>query len=127
MQATPSITERIKTFEDACQILGIDPATVIPALQGQSRDAMSIIAYCKLIIIIRALNEGWKPNWKDSSQWKYYPWFDMSGSGLSYDDYGHVISFSCVGSRLAYKSEELCEYAVEQFADLYKDFLLIEK
>lgn len=122
------ITDRIKTFEDACLELGVDVDSIIPALTGQSRDAMSIIAYCKLIVIIRALNEGWEPDWTDSDQSKYRPWFDLSsGSGLSYGDCGNGRSGSPVGSRLVFKSQELCEYASQQFNQLYKEFFLMEK
>ncbi len=81
------ITDRVKTFEDACRILKIDPAatfelsTSAPELEG---DLKSIAAYTKLTIIVRALNEGWKPNWEDSSEAKYFPYLKYkSGLGFS--------------------------------------------
>jgi hypothetical protein len=80
---------KIKTFEGACKALGIDAKKLpdVSMLPADHQDA--IIAHYKLVIIAQALNEGWKPNWSDYNQYKYYPWFDVrSGSGLSYDDYG---------------------------------------
>jgi hypothetical protein len=119
------ITDRVKTFHDACSVLVVNPDDVIPD-SVPAADSKSIVAYCQLIIIARALNEGWVPDWKNASEYKYYPWFDMSsGSGLSCFDYDDRYSFSPVGSRLCFKSRQLAEYAGKQFIDLYKDFFII--
>lgn len=115
------ITERVKTFENACEVLGISPESVY-----SSSDALDEIAYKKLKKIIEALNEGWKPNWKDSNEPKYRPWFDMSGSGLVYLGYGYSYAHANVGSRLCFKTRELCDYAAVQFIDLYSDFFIIK-
>jgi hypothetical protein len=123
--ATGKITDRIKTFEDACNELGIQKAELTAAGEIEA-DFISVAAYQKLIIIARALNEGWTPNWKDIDEYKYYPWFDLSsGSGLSYDVFVGQRSSSDVGSRLCFKSGELAEYAGKQFIELYKEFFLI--
>jgi hypothetical protein len=86
------IKDRVRTFADACQIVGVDPNDIF----GQNTkgldlgDCESILAYKQLIIIVRALNEGWTPDWTNGNQAKYYPWFDASaGSGLSYSDYDY--------------------------------------
>jgi len=122
---TGKIMDRVKTFEDACNELGIQKSEL--AVSGEiESDFRSISAYAKLIIIVRALNEGWVPDWANDSQYKYYPWFDMSsGSGLSYDDCDNRNSNSIVGSRLCFKSQELAKYAGKQFIDVYKDFFII--
>jgi hypothetical protein len=74
-------------------------------------------------VICRVLNEGWSPDWNNSSEYKYYPWFKMSGLGLSYDGYGFTHSDTYVGSSPCFKSSELAEYAGKQFISIYKDFL----
>lgn len=121
------IADSIKTFEDALKVLGIKyPSFTIDEDSGIANDITSLEAYIKLIIITRALNEGWVPDWKNSNQYKYYPWFNLSsGSGLSFFDYVFLFSGSGVGSRLCFKSSELAEYAGKQFTDIYKDFFLI--
>ena len=114
------ITDRIKTFNDACEALSIDPTKQIPA-QVPGSDGEAIKAYAMMFIIARALNEGWKPDWNNSSQYKYYPWFDMrAGSGFSGTFYVFSVTDACVGSRLCFKSRELAEYAGTQFVELYK-------
>ena len=67
-----NITDRVKSFEDACQVLGI--STNVPEVKGLPRKHQkAIIANYKLIVIAEALNEGWKPNWQDSDEYMYYP------------------------------------------------------
>lgn len=118
--------KKIKTFQQACKKLGIKP--VLPNVSALPKDQQkAIIAHYKLVIIAKALNDSWKPNWKDFSQGKYYPWFDMSGSGLSYHDYDYGLSFSFVGSRLVFKSSDLAKYVGKQFIKLYKDYFVIGK
>lgn len=121
-----TIIERVKTFYDACKIVGLDKVQV--GVAGLDDDTNSIIAYTKLVIIAKALNEGWQPDWTDSNQRKYVPWFEQkSGFGLSYDGYVRWHTTTAVGSRLCFKTAELAKYAATQFADIYNDFLTIKK
>jgi hypothetical protein len=93
------ITDRVKTFEDACEVLGIRPEDVLHSAHSDylETEIDAINAFAKLTVIVRALNEGWKPDWNNSSEYKYYPWFNMeSGSGLSYLGCGRrVFGFVC--------------------------------
>lgn len=84
----------IKSFEDACKALGID-ATLPDVSAIAERDGQALIATYKLTIIARALNAGWVPDWNNNEP-KYWPWFDMSGSGLSCGDCGlRLFGFAC--------------------------------
>lgn len=76
------ITERVKTFEDACNILGDNHPCVI-AYNAFEHDVMAavdakeiadVVAYLKLRIIAAALNEGWKPEFTEN-EYRWYPWF----------------------------------------------------
>lgn len=74
------ITERVKTFEDACRELGGEHPFVMAfdsyldnVHDAHIQDA-DIIAYLKLRIICAALNEGWKPQFTED-EWRWYPWF----------------------------------------------------
>ena len=74
------VTERIKTFEDACNELG-EENVLVQAYRtaefntsGNQSDVSDVVAYLKLRVIAEALNEGWKPKFtKDEYRW--YPWF----------------------------------------------------
>lgn len=78
------ITKRVKTYADACAVLGIEPVNeAVLAKLGFTKDE---IAYRKLKTIAEALNEGWRPNWADSNEYKYWPWFvyNSASAGFSY-------------------------------------------
>ncbi|ULB35921.1 hypothetical protein [Proteiniphilum propionicum] len=123
-QKLQNVTDRIKTYEDACNELGrsIDPCMVL--------NMTDELAYRKLKVISKALNEGWEADWTDLFQPKYYPYFEVeingSTSGLVYVNSAHAFSHAntLIGSRLAFKSRELAEYAGKQFIDIYKAFIL---
>ena len=122
------IKERIKTFDDVIRELGDDPE--------EFKNAISImeepdeIAYVKLKLIAKALNEGWTPDWSNGEWDKWYPWFKMDDSSsagrFSFDGAGDRDSHSYVGSRLCFKSKDLATYAGTQFLDIYKDFFTVK-
>lgn len=80
------VTERIKTFEDACRELNkmnsLIPVHPFVRSYNAYNDAeldivwrdTDILAYLKLRIICAALNEGWQPKFTED-EWRYYPWF----------------------------------------------------
>ena len=78
------VTERIKTFEDACNELGEDHpmVSVYDALVTRANGEQSlaewmgkdVVAFLKLRIITEALNEGWHTKFTED-EYRYYPWF----------------------------------------------------
>lgn len=74
------VTERIKTFEDACYELGEDNPLVQAYrsadfnTSGNSKDVLDVIAYLKLRIIAAALNEDWEPQFTED-EYRWLPWF----------------------------------------------------
>ena len=96
--------EQIKTFEDACKKLGINPEEIkITLPKEMEAHAKALEAHSKLVVIAEALNDGWKPNWNDWDEYKYYPWFEMgspSGSGFRFNDYDNWNTNSNVSSHL---------------------------
>lgn len=127
------ITDRVKTYEDACKVLGVEPINEQNAkAQGFRSDE---IARRKLETIAAALNEGWKPDWNNTDQYKYYPYFYIQenakgkgSAGLSCaatnDAAAYTLAF--IGSRLCFYALRLARYAGNQFTDLYEQ-ILIEK
>lgn len=146
------VTERIKTFEDACREIGVAPEEYENKFANAPAD---VIAFLKLRVITAALNEGWEPKFTED-EWRWYPWFclwtdeELSEKSdewkkehvlKSFDNYqGEWAGFAfadsdgapsstaaLIGSRLCYKSEALADYSGRQFADLWADFYLIRK
>lgn len=120
----------IKTFEDACQVLSLDPITIIPdfSLFPES-DRQAMIDHAKLIIIAKAINGNWVLDWNNWDQYKYYPWFDMgssSGVGFSCGVDVYWCTDSIVGSRLCFETREQAKYVGKQFEELYKSYFVKE-
>ena len=77
------VTERIKTFKDACQELdtkafsGDETAAFLLADYESNADNINnpqTLAYMRLAIIEYALNEGWEPKF-EKGEYRYFPWF----------------------------------------------------
>ena len=143
-----NIMERVKTFEDACEVLGEEHSYVqeYRGVENINFDfTQDIIAYLKLRIICAALNEGWKPKF-DGEEYRYQPWFwiytkkdydelyedekkNCRVVGRSYDNaYADMRvqesrSVAFCSSRLVFKTRELAEYCEKQFIDIWEDYL----
>lgn len=123
------ITERIKTIDDALNVLGGNDqdALAYEILSNTVGIPCHVIAHQGAIVFAKALNEGWTPDWSNHSEVKYYPYFEMRGSsGFRFHGYDHWAANSNVGSRLCFKSRELAEYAGKQFQHIYKSFMVIK-
>jgi hypothetical protein len=121
----PEIKERIKNFDDVLRENGIVKLDFEKSCQGLTPDE---VAYKMIKEIVKAFNEGWVPDWTNSNEYKYYPWFKMgspSGGGFSFDGYDCWSTYSCVGSRLCFKSADLAKHAGQLFESIYKDFLTV--
>lgn len=146
------VTERIKTFEDACEALGIDAFTEEEKYEGMMPDE---VAYQKLRIICQALNEEWEPKFtKDEVRW--YPWHwlyddeeianmdseekadrhligtgdyvtEYAGFAFASSDDAPSSAYAHFGSRLCLKSDALASYCGKQFIRLWADFKLIHR
>jgi hypothetical protein len=119
-----SIIDQVKTFEDAFAIADEETRQDYCEDRCVSPDA---IAYKKLRLIIKVINEGWKPNWKNSSEQKWFPWFRLSsGFGFDVSVYGYANADASSGSRLCLSTKEKSDYVGKQFINLYEDFLTLK-
>lgn len=144
------VRKRIKTFEDACHEIGIDA-------EAWNRDKISlglepdVLAFLKLRIIVKALNEGWEPRFTED-ECRYYPWFilytgeeynkldeeeksrvvcrsyyasALGGVSYAYAGYDSSYTHAPIGVRLAFKTSELAAYCGRQFLDIWADFVFL--
>lgn len=145
------VRKRIKTFEDACREIGIDA-------EAWNRDKISlglepdVLAFLKLRIIVKALNEGWEPQFTED-ECRYYPWFILytreeynkldeeeksrvvyrssdnadafGGVSYAYASFDSSFANAFIGVRLAFKTSELAAYCGRQFLDIWADFVFL--
>lgn len=144
-----TVMDRVKTFEDALKELKPFHPLVKEYKALRKADVTSnLIAYSKLCIVTAALNEGWTPKFIKGEK-RYSPCFflytDKEIRNMSKEEKSRVVSRSnnsayayggvllaftiCdtttvrFGSRLAFKTIELAEYAGKQFGKLYANYL----
>ena len=117
--------DEIKTFEDACELQGINPDSVV-----NDADTIDEKAYKKLKIIVRSINlidydRPWIPDWNNSNQYKWWPYFNLSsGFGFSGSDFSYDTTDARVGSRLCTDTWEKALYIAEQFKAEYQEYFL---
>lgn len=111
--------KQIKTYEDALKVLGKEDFNHENLYPRE-------IARRKLEIIIEALNEGWKPDWKNYSQLKWYPYFHESSDSIkctiSINSPTNTTTY--INTHLCCKDEKTADYAGRQFLDLYQEVFL---
>lgn len=115
------ITDRMNTLADVFEAEGLSASDFYEECANLDLPKDEI-AYRLLKLIVKVLNEGWVPNWNDSSERKWRPYFFLDFPGFRLRAACYVNSLSSVGSRLCFKSEELALYAAKTFLDVYKDF-----
>jgi len=117
------IRDLIKTLDDAYEATK-RPVLDFSFLPDDIRDYFK--AQYDVITIAEALNEGWCPDWDNSNEPKWRPWFIMDPSAFAFagSDYAYSGALAGSGSRLHFKSEELATYAAKQFPDVWKKLQL---
>lgn len=110
------IRDKVKSFLDACSILSINPNTVY-----SETDSIGDKAFKRLKIMVKALNEGWHPNWEDENEYKWMNYFRMKG-GFSFWYAGRYITFTYVPSALCLKNKELTLHMIEIALEDYKEY-----
>lgn len=137
-QEYTDICERVKSYADACVVLGI--AEIDEKAMKASGFRPDEIARRKLEIITEALNEGWRPDWNNTDEPKFYPWFyirphegknaegkpSCAYAGLSYASTNNAASttYTNFGSRLCFHERRTAAYAGDTFRDLYAQVLV---
>lgn len=110
------VRDKIKSFLDACKYLGINPKSVY-----SSEDSKNDIAFKKLKIIIKALNEGWYPDWENENEYKWVNYFKMKG-GFSCWATTYFNTGTRVPSALCLKNQELALHAVKIALKEYEEY-----
>ena len=90
----------------------------------------ALIAYNRLCTIAQAWNkaDGFEPDFSNTSQYKYFPWFkysrDAAGFVYAHTIYTAAYADAHFGSRLCFKTRERAMQFGKQFIDLWNDVFL---
>ena len=115
----------IKTFNDVCLENGTTEQEFNDRFENLGLDLDTII-YEKMKLMVKAINQSWIPDMHNSSQRKWYPYFEVSASGLGFSGSGfrYPGTHAGAGSRLCFETEEKSNYAGTQFIEIYQQFIL---
>lgn len=143
------INEVVTTYEEAREYLGGKPnadfTVAKKILSGNHvklddvanlvsevnpKHIKALIAYNRLCTIAQAWNkaDGFEPDFSNTSQYKYFPWFEYSrdAAGFVYagTNYAATAALASIGSRLCFMTRERAEQFGKQFIDLWNDVFL---
>lgn len=112
-------------FKSFADVLAFHNETAEQFAERTANDTPDEVGYKKCKMIVYALNGGKYLDYKDASVYKYYPWFNStgSGSGFSFFDDIYDFDFSFVVSRLLLETSALAEYAGKTFTAEYNEFI----
>ena len=120
------ITDRVRTVQDAFKIANIDYKNFVSNLKNANLNK-DLISTAILQVVAKVLNEGWKPNWKDPNEGKFYPYFvyDKEVGGFVFSNSGFDCTYTdtALGSRLYFRTRKLAEYAGRTFLEEYNQML----
>ena len=143
------INEVVTTYEEAREYLGGKPnadfTVAKKILSGNHvklddvanlvsevnpKHIKALIAYNRLCTIAQAWNkaDGFEPDFSNTSQYKYFPWFeysmDAAGFVCASTNNAAATANATVGSRLCFMTRERAEQFGKQFIDLWNDVFL---
>ncbi len=117
------ILDRIKTIEDIYFEAEVNEEDIIIFKNPKNKKERYINA-CNIIpIISQVLNEGWIPDYLDTDECKYYPYFIRRSSGWLLGDSLYDLVNSRMGFGFTYKTKELSDFAGKTFLKYYIDYL----
>lgn len=99
-----------------------------PGIQGHK------VHQFNLETIVSAINGKWVPDWKNTSQSKYYCWWwvvdkkkgGLAGRGLSLHDVCFVFVSASVAARLVFETEEQARFAAKIFLKYFELYYLCD-
>jgi hypothetical protein len=119
----------IKTVEEIFALENLD-ANAITISGIPERHIEAVIAVAKLFVVVDHHNPSFQPDYKDYSQPKFEPFFELgspSGVVFSYHDCVAWRTHSGVGARLVSESRTTTELIAENYPELYKKFMVYQR
>ena len=143
------INEVVTTYEEAREYLGGKPnadfTVAKKILSGNHvklddvanlvsevnpKHIKALIAYNRLCTIAQAWNkaDGFEPDFSNTSQYKYFPWFEYSRDAAGFvsaiANGTATAAYAYFGSRLCFMTRKRAEQFGKQFIDLWNDVFL---
>ena len=119
----------IKTVEEIFALENLDVNEItISGVPERHIEAVKAIA--KLFVVVDHHNPNFQPDYKDYSQDKFEPVFEIgspAGVGFSYDGFAGWDTSSAVGARLVSESRKTTKLIAENYPELYEKFMVYQR
>lgn len=111
---------KIKTYSELCKKYKIKKLKISDFKFLPIEQREKALAYHQIRTIEKIYNGDWVIDWKNHSQYKYFPWFEYKfGQGLVYDC--SLYRYSCSDGPVAYfKDEKTSIFIGKVFINIYK-------
>lgn len=116
--------DTIKDWRDVLKTLKITEASLELIKSPKTKEDKCRNAMTKIMCIAKAYNNGWIPNWKNDSEYKYFPYLYYSGGSWLASRVGCYSRLYCP-SGLHFKTNELAMDAIGKFRAIYDDYFMI--
>lgn len=121
---------KIESFEKACELKGYDPTVLPDVSKLLPHHQKAQIADYKLAIISEASWGDKKPDYNNTKQYKWAPYFYLkvdasnpSGFRFFGSDFDITYADSDGGPRFCFPSESDSDYHGQTYVELYRDFM----
>ena len=117
------ITDRVLGYVSATNVLGIKIKTLEQFEELYDKDdARRQFARYKLTVMAKALNENWKPDFENESQYKYYNWMYNKKNGLVLD-FSYTYDDCVIGSDLCLETRDKANHLAKIAKDEYATYI----
>lgn len=118
-----NLKDRIDSYEDVCKELNRPVLTVKDFKHLPEDQRERALATHQIENITTLFNKGWKPNFNDIREYKYYIWFRKQSSGWVVSGYCFASGISGFGSDLYYQTKEDALWCADKFLVIYNKLL----
>lgn len=118
------IVTEIKTWKDVLKKLKITEKSLNLIVSPKTKEEKARNAFTKLLCITKVYNNGWTPDWSNTSQYKYYIYLSLSGGSGVLGCYCSRYSVYPT-SGLYFQNREKAIDSSVKFKDVYDDYFMI--
>jgi hypothetical protein len=117
------INNEITGFDDILRLSGTTLTKFLKYKNPENPEQVKANAFDKIQLIKKVLNKGWEEDWENSSQYKYFPYFQLGSGGWCFclsrsRDSGSaaVVAF--------YKDQTTSDFAGKIFLKEYIEYII---
>lgn len=117
-----SLFDKIKTYKDVCKELNEEEITedYFDIDTFTRKEIKQLVAFARIKQIVKLFNGNWNVDLKDPNQYKYYPYFNMAGSGLVFGG-SSCFTWAFDGQVAYFKDNQTSDFVGKTFVDIYQD------